>query len=165
MWRRRRVSEYWKQLREKQKTKRVYNVTERQFRRYYRKAQQQRGLTGQALLIQLERRLDNVIYRLNFAESRAQARMLVTHGHFSINGRRTDIPSMLVSPGDMIEVREGSRTRTYFKELPDVAETRATPVWLERDSKNLTAKVTQAPERGDIDANFNEQLVVEFYSR
>jgi small subunit ribosomal protein S4 len=165
MWRRRRVSEYWKQLREKQKTKRVYNVTERQFRRYYRKAQQQRGLTGQALLTQLERRLDNVIYRLNFAESRAQARMLVTHGHFSINGRRTDIPSMLVSPGDMVEVREGSRTRTYFKELPDVAETRATPVWLDRDSKNLTAKVTQAPERGDIDANFNEQLIVEFYSR
>jgi small subunit ribosomal protein S4 len=91
--------------------------------------------------------------------------MLVTHGHFSINGRRTDIPSMLVSPGDMIEVREGSRTRTYFKELPDVAETRATPIWLDRDSKNLTAKVTQAPERGDIDANFNEQLIVEFYSR
>jgi small subunit ribosomal protein S4 len=165
MWRRRRVSEYWKQLREKQKTRRVYNVTERQFRRYYRKAQQQRGLTGQTLLSLLERRLDNVVYRLNFAESRAQARMLVAHGHFSVNGRRTDIPSMLVKPGDVIEVRDGSRERTYFKELPQVAETRANPAWLERDAPNLTAKVIQEPERGDIDANFNEQLIVEFYSR
>ena len=165
MWRRRRVSEYWKQLREKQKTRRVYNVTERQFRRYYRRAQQQRGLTGQTLLTLLERRLDNAIYRLNFAESRAQARLLVTHGHFSVNGRRTDIPSMLIKPGDRIEVREGSRKRTYFKELPQVAETRAAPAWLERDSANLTAKVLQEPERGDIDANFNEQLIVEYYSR
>ncbi len=165
MWRRRRVSEYWKQLREKQKTRRVYNVTERQFRRYYRMAQQQRGLTGQTLLSLLERRLDNVVYRLNFAESRAQARMLVAHGHFSINGRRTDIPSMLVKPGDVIEVRDRSRERTYFKELPQVAETRANPAWLERDAPNLTARVLQEPERGDIDANFHEQLVVEFYSR
>ena len=165
LWRRRRVSEYWKQLREKQKPRRVYNVTERQFRRYYRKAQQQRGLTGQTLLVLLERRLDNVIYRLNFAESRPQARMLVAHGHFSVNGRRTDIPSMLVSPGDVIEVREGSRKRTYFKELPQVAETRASPPWLERDAPNLSAKVMQGPQRGGIDANLNEQLIVEFYSR
>ena len=153
LWRRRRVSEYWKQLREKQKTRRVYNVTERQFRRYYRKAQQQRGLTGQTLLVLLERRLDNVIYRLNFAESRPQARMLVAHGHFSVNGRRTDIPSMLVSPGDVIEVREGSRKRTYFKELPQVAETRASPPWLERDAPNPSAKVMQEPPRRDTDAN------------
>lgn len=165
MWRRRRVSEYWKQLREKQKTKRVYNVTERQFRRYYRKAQKQRGLTGESLLQMLERRLDNVVYRLNFAESRAQARLLVTHGHFSVNGRRTDIPSMLVNPGDVIEVREGSRKRTYFKELPQVIDSRTAPIWLERDPAKLTAKVVQNPERGDIDANFNEQLIVEFYSR
>ena len=108
LWRRRRVSEYWKQLREKQKTRRVYNVTERQFRRYYRKAQQQRGLTGQTLLVLLERRLDNVIYRLNFAESRHQARMLVAHGHVSVNGRRTAIPSMPISPGEVCEVRGGS---------------------------------------------------------
>ena len=165
LWRRRRVSEYWKQLREKQKTRRVYNVTERQFRRYYRKAQRQRGLTGQTLLVLLERRLDNVIYRLNFAESRPQARMLVAHGHFSVNGRRTDIPSMLVSPGDVIEVRDGSRKRTHFKELPQVAAPRAAPPWLERDASNLSAKVMQEPQRGDIDANLNEQLIVEFYSR
>ena len=165
MWRRRRVSEYWKQLREKQKTRRVYNVTEKQFRRYYKKAQKQRGLTGETLLQMLERRLDNVVYRLNFAESRAQARLLVTHGHFSVNGRRTDIPSMLVSPGDMIEVREGSRKRTFFKELPQIIDARTPPIWLERDTANLSARVLQNPERGDVDANFNEQLIVEYYSR
>lgn len=165
MWRRRRVSEYWKQLREKQKTRRVYNVTERQFRRYYRTALQQRGLTGETLLQMLERRLDNVVYRLNFAESRAQGRQLVTHGHFTVNGRRTDVPSMLVEPGDVIAVREGSRKREYFKGLPELAETRAAPKWLDRNSDQLSAKVVQAPERGDIDANFNEQLIVEYYSR
>jgi small subunit ribosomal protein S4 len=165
LWRRRRVSEYWKQLREKQKTRRIYNVTERQFRRYYRAALQKRGLTGETLLQMLERRLDNVVYRLNYAESRAQGRQLVTHGHFSVNGRRTDVPSMLVKPGDVIEVREGSRKREYFKGLSDVAETRAAPKWLERDSGNLSAKVLQDPERGDVDAALNEQLIVEFYSR
>jgi small subunit ribosomal protein S4 len=165
LWRRRRVSEYWKQLREKQKTRRIYNVTERQFRRYYRAALQKRGLTGETLLKILERRLDNVVYRLNFSESRAQGRQLVTHGHFSVNGRRTDVPSMLVKPGDIIEVREGSRKREYFKGLSEVAETRATPKWLERDSGNLSAKVLQEPERGDVDAALNEQLIVEFYSR
>lgn len=165
LWRRRRVSEYWKQLREKQKTRRVYNVTERQFRRYYRTALQQRGLTGETLLQMLERRLDNVIYRLNYAESRAQGRQLVSHGHFTVNGRRTDVPSMLVEPGDLIEVREGSRSSEYFKVLPELAETRAAPKWLERNSTNLSAKVLADPERGDIDANFNEQLIVEFYSR
>jgi small subunit ribosomal protein S4 len=165
MWRRRRVSEYWKQLREKQKTRRVYNVTERQFRRYYRAAVKRRGLTGEALLQMLERRLDNVVYRLNFAESRAQGRQLVTHGHFTVNGRRTDVPSMLVEPGDVIAVRDGSRKREYFKGLSDVAESRAAPKWLDRNSAELSAKVVQVPERGDIDANFNEQLIVEYYSR
>ena len=164
-WRRRRVSEYWRQLREKQKTRRVYNVRERQFRRYYAKALQTRGMTGQNLLQMLERRLDNVIYRLNFAESRAQGRLLVTHGHFMVNGRRTDIPSMLIKPGDVIQVRDGSRKRTYFQQLTQTAESRAAPKWLERDSGNLIARVLQPPERGDIDANLNEQLVVEFYSR
>ncbi|HLE04651.1 MAG TPA: 30S ribosomal protein S4, partial [Anaerolineales bacterium] len=158
-------SEYWRQLREKQKTRRVYNVTERQFRRYYAEALQTRGMTGVNLLGMLERRLDNVVYRLNFAESRAQGRLLVTHGHFSVNGRRTDIPSMLIKPGDVIEVREGSRKRTYFKALLQSAESRAAPKWLERDSTSLSARVIQNPERGDIDANLNEQLIVEFYSR
>jgi small subunit ribosomal protein S4 len=164
-FRRRRVSDYSRQLREKQKTRRIYGITERQFRRYYRNAVQQRGLTGVNLLRMLERRLDNVVYRLGYAESRQQARMLVTHGHFNVNGRRTDIPSMLVGPGDLIEVREGSRKRTYFKEVGDVAEGRSIPTWLERDVKNLSGKIAKMPERADIDANLNEQLIVEYYSR
>jgi len=164
-FRRRRVSDYSRQLREKQKTRRVYGVTERQFRRYYRVSLKRRGLTGENLLQMLERRLDNVVYRLGFAPSRAAARMLVTHGHFNINGRRTDVPSMIVRPGDSIDVRPGSRRRPYFKELPEIAETRTVPRWLERDAKGLTGKVVQDPERGDIDANLSEQLIIEYYSR
>jgi small subunit ribosomal protein S4 len=164
-FRRRRVSEYSKQLREKQKTKRIYGVGERQFRRYYRASLQKRGLTGTNLLQLLERRLDNVVYRLNYAESRAQGRQLVTHGHFNVNGRRTDIPSMLVKEGDVIEVREGSRARPYFEGLGDVAESRPAPQWLERDAKNLSGKVLEQPSRQDVDASLNEQLIVEYYSR
>jgi small subunit ribosomal protein S4 len=164
-FRRRRVSDYSRQLREKQKTRRIYGITERQFRRYYRNAVQQRGLTGVNLLRMLERRLDNVVYRLGLAESRQQARMLVTHGHFNVNGRRTDIPSMLVETGDLVEVREGSRKRPYFKGVGDVAEGRSVPIWLDRDLKNLSGKITKMPERADIDANLNEQLIVEYYSR
>jgi len=164
-FRRRRVSDYSRQLREKQKTRRVYGVTERQFRRYYRHALQTRGLTGSNLLMILEQRLDNVVYRLGFADSRSQARLLVTHGHFNVNGRRTDVPSMLVKPGDMLEVREGSRKRTYFKELGDLAEAKSPPAWLERDLGALSGKMVKLPERQDIDANLNEQLIVEYYSR
>ncbi len=164
-FRRRRVSDYSRQLREKQKTRRIYGISERQFRRYYRTALQQRGLTGVNLLRMLERRLDNVVYRLGLAESRQQARILVTHGHFNVNGRRTDIPSMLVDTGDLIEVREGSRERPYFKGVSDVAEGHTVPAWLERDLKNLAGKIAKMPERADIDANLNEQLIVEYYSR
>lgn len=164
-FRRRRVSDYSRQLREKQKTRRIYGITERQFRRYYRTAVQQRGLTGVNLLRMLERRLDNVVYRMGMAESRQQARMLVTHGHFNVNGRRTDIPSMLVETGDLIEVREGSRKRPYFKEVGDVAEAKTAPPWIERDVKDLSGKIAKMPERADIDANLNEQLIVEYYSR
>jgi small subunit ribosomal protein S4 len=164
-FRRRRVSDYSRQLREKQKTRRVYGITERQFRRYYRHALQTRGLTGANLLMILEQRLDNVVYRLGFADSRSQARILVTHGHFNVNGRRTDVPSMLVQPGDMLEVRDGSRKRTYFKELSDVAEAKSPPAWLERDLVGLSGKMVKLPERQDIDANLNEQLIVEYYSR
>jgi small subunit ribosomal protein S4 len=117
------------------------------------------------LLQLLERRLDNVVYRLNYAESRAQGRQLVTHGHFNVNGRRTDIPSMLVKEGDVIEVREGSRARPYFEGLGDVAESRPAPQWLERDAKNLSGKVLEQPSRQDVDASLNEQLIVEYYSR
>jgi small subunit ribosomal protein S4 len=164
-FRRRRVSDYSRQLREKQKTRRVYGVTERQFRRYYHDAVQQRGLTGTNLLTMLEQRLDNVVFRLGFAESRNQARLLVTHGHFNVNGRRTDVPSMIVKPGDMVAVREGSRQRTYFKDLAASAEAKTAPTWLERDLGSLAGKVVKVPERHDIDANLNEQLIVEYYSR
>jgi small subunit ribosomal protein S4 len=164
-FRRRRVSDYQRQLREKQKTRRIYGVTERQFRRYYRDALQRRGLTGENLLQMLERRLDNVVFRLGYSENRFQARLLVTHGHFNVNGRRTDVPSMLVRPGDQIEVREGSRARRYFKELPALAETRTVPRWLERDLRRLAGKMLVNPERQDIDASLDEHLIVEYYSR
>ena len=164
-FRRRRRSDYYKQLREKQKTRRIYGVSERQFRRYYRRALKSRELTGELLLKILEQRLDNVVYRLGYAASRSQARQLVTHGHFNVNTRRTDIPSMIVRPGDRIEVREGSKKRPFFKELPDIAESRTVPQWLSRDVKNLTGEVIQQPERRDIYANLNEQLIIEFYSR
>ena len=165
-YRRPRVTEYNRQLREKQKTRRVYGITERQFRRYYKNAVQRRGLTGENLLQILERRLDNVVYRLGFAESRAQARLLVTHGHFDVNGRRTDIPSMIVREGDEIAVREGSRKRTFFGEqINDIAESRPVPHWLERDLSGLKGRIAQLPTRQDVDANFNEQLIVEYYSR
>jgi small subunit ribosomal protein S4 len=164
-FRRRRVSDYHRQLREKQKTKRIYGVTERQFRRYYRSALQKRGLTGANLLQMLERRLDNVVYRLGFAESRSHARLLVTHGHFNVNGRRTDVPSILVHEGDSIEVREGSLKRSYFEGLPETAEAKTAPHWLDRDHKTLNGRVLQLPERRDVDATLNEQLIIEFYSR
>jgi small subunit ribosomal protein S4 len=165
MYRRRRVSDFQKQLREKQKLRRIYGVMEAQFRRYYESALKKRGMTGQALLEQLEQRLDNVVYRLGYAASRNQARQLVTHGHFNINGRRTNVPSTLVSPGDEISVRDGSRKRPYFKDLAVEAETRTVPEWLERDLDNLSGRMLQMPARSDIEAALNEQLVVEYYSR
>jgi small subunit ribosomal protein S4 len=160
-----RESDYNRQLRAKQRARRVYGVLERQFQRYYSIAIKQRGLTGLMLLQLLESRLDNVVYRLGYAQSRAEARLLVTHGHFMVNGRRTDVPSMLMKVGDAVAVREGSRKRNYFKELPDVAEARPMPSWLSRDLKSLSGVVQRTPERSEIDANLNEQLIVEYYSR
>ncbi len=160
-----RESDYARQLRAKQKARRIYGVFERQFRRYYEVALKHRGLTGLNLLQILESRLDNVVYRMGFASSRAQARLLVTHGHFTVNGRRTDVPSMLLSTGDKIEVREGSRGTTYFKELPSLAEARNYPAWLDRSVKDLAGSVHRMPERAEIDGNLNEQLIVEYYSR
>lgn len=165
MYRRRRVSDFQRQLREKQKMRRIYGVMERQFRRYYDRALKRRGMTGQALLQTLEQRLDNVVFRLGYASSRNQARQLVTHGHFNVNGRRTDVPSTLVQPGDQVSVREGSRGRPYFKTLAAEAESRNVPGWLERDLDRLGGKMLHLPEREDIDAALNEQLVVEYYSR
>jgi small subunit ribosomal protein S4 len=138
---------------------------ERQFRRYYEVSLQRRGMTGLNLLQILESRLDNVIFRLGFAVNRAQARHLVTHGHFMVNGRRTDVPSMLVSPGDQISIRDGSRKRPYFKDLSAIAEERNIPDWLSRDLRNMTGSVIRLPDRPEIDGNLSEQLIVEFYSR
>jgi small subunit ribosomal protein S4 len=160
-----RQSDYAKQLRAKQKARRIYGVFERQFRRYYGKALKARGITGLMLLQVLESRLDNVVFRLGYASSRAQARLLVTHGHFTVNGRRTDIPSMTVKVGDVVAVRDGSRDATYFKNLPPVAETHNAPAWLARDLNLLSGSVLRLPERVEIDGNLNEQLIVEYYSR
>ena len=165
MYRRRRESDYNRQLRAKQKARRVYGIFERQFRRYYEVSLNRRGLTGLNLLQILESRLDNVIYRLGFADSRAQARLLVTHGHFEVNGRRTDVPSMLLSEGDVVSVREGSRKRTFFKNLDAIAEGKNVPEWLSRDINSLSGTVIRLSERSEIDSNLNEQLIVEYYSR
>jgi small subunit ribosomal protein S4 len=164
-FRRRRQSDYLRQLREKQKARRIYGVLERQFRRYFREAERRSGLTGENLLILLESRLDNVVYRLGFADSRAQARQLVQHGHFLVNDRRTNIPSYVVRPQDTITVRGVSRKRTYFKERADLLDEGAVLPWLSLDSKAMTARVLRLPVREDIDTTLNEQLIVEYYSR
>jgi small subunit ribosomal protein S4 len=164
-FRRRRDSDYNRQLRAKQKARRVYGILERQFRRYYEEALGRRGLTGLNLLQILETRLDNVIYRMGYASNRAEARLYVTHGHFTVNGRRTDVPSMLVSPGDIVAVREESRPSTFFKTLAAVAEDRPIPAWLSRDLRNLSGAVIRMPERSEIESNLQEQLIVEYYSR
>lgn len=160
-----RASDFARQLRAKQKARRIYGVLERQFRRYYDTAITRRGLTGLNLLQILESRLDNVIFRLGFASSRAQARMLVTHGHFTVNGRRTDVPSMLLSLGDTIGIRGGSSNLTYFKSVGDFAEKRTVPGWLNRDLKSMNGSVARLPERAEIDGSLDEQLIVEYYSR
>ncbi|HUF40079.1 MAG TPA: 30S ribosomal protein S4 [Anaerolineales bacterium] len=165
LYRRSRESDFARQLRAKQKARRVYGVLERQFRRYYRDSLQRSGLTGLNLLQILETRFDNVVYRLGYAQSRAQARMLVTHGHFNVNGRRTDVPSMLISPGDKIAVREGSRKRSYFKDLKQNMDGGAVPMWLDRNPGELSGTMLRKPERSEIDGNLNEQLIVEYYSR
>jgi len=164
-FRRRRESDYNRQLRAKQKARRMYGILERQFRRYYEESLQRRGLTGLNLLQILETRLDNVVFRLGYGSSRNEARQMVTHGHFEVNGRRTDVPSMLLNPGDMVTVRSGSRGKTYFKQLPDLAEETNVPAWLDRDLRNLSGKVIRMPERGEMDSNLQEQLIVEYYSR
>jgi small subunit ribosomal protein S4 len=160
-----RESDYLRQLRAKQRARRVYGVLERQFRRYYEVANQRKGITGLNLLQILESRLDNVVYRLGFAANRAQARLMVTHGHFTVNGRRTDVPSMLLREGDTVAVRDGSRGLEYFKVLPDLVEGRTSPSWLNRDGKQLAGSIQRLPERAEIDGFLNEQLIVEYYSR
>lgn len=160
-----RASDYLMQLREKQKARRIYGIMEEQFSRYFEKASRSKGLTGANLLILLERRLDNTIYRLGMAASRSQARQIVQHGHILLNGRKTNIPSALVSAGDAIAVRPQSTRRTYFKDLRQELDERRVPGWLSVDVANLGAKVLNLPNRDDIDVSLNEQLIVEYYSR
>ena len=163
---RRKQSEYGLQLNEKQKVKFVYGVLEKQFRAYYEKAAAAEGVTGEVLLSTLERRLDNVVFRMGFALTRREARQLVSHGHFTVNGKVCDIPSFLVKVGDVIEVKERSRSSVKFKRfLGEDAIVVTTPTWVERDKENLKGTVTRLPERADIDFPVEEHLIVELYSK
>jgi small subunit ribosomal protein S4 len=163
--RRNKASDFSMQLREKQKMRRVYGVLEKQFRRYYTMASKTRGVTGSEMLILLERRLDNVLYRMGFAESRAAARQLVTHAHLDINGHPIDVPSYLVKPGDKITVRDVSRKLDYFKTLSGGKDGSVVPSWISSDRSTLSANILALPKREDINVPIKEQLVVEYYSR
>ncbi|MBI2954203.1 MAG: 30S ribosomal protein S4 [Chloroflexi bacterium] len=163
--RRRKVSEFGTQLREKQKAKHIYGLLERQFRKVFAVADRRSGATGENLLQLLETRLDNVVFRLGFADSRRQARQLVRHGHFAVNGRATDIPSFQVKPGDVIAVREGSRKLELLKDSVEAVGNKALPSWLSIDPASMSGRALAAPSRADIDASLNEQLIVEYYSR
>jgi small subunit ribosomal protein S4 len=158
-------SEYSLQLREKQKLKRTYRVLEGQFRRLFDRADRAKGITGENLLILLERRLDNMAYRLGFANSRAEARQLVRHGHFLVNGRKVDVPSALVKVGDVITVRERSRKVVRIQEALELSQRRGVPEWLEVDRPNFTGKIRALPARTDLTMPINEKLVVELYSK
>jgi len=162
---RRRISDYGLRLREKQKARRIYGVLERQFRRYFEEAVRRKGITGANLLAILESRLDNVVYRLGFASSRAQARQLVRHGHFEVNGRKTDIPSYLVKPGDVIAVRARSKEKPYFKAIAKELGQRPVPSWMALDPVNMSGRILSIPTREEIDVPLKEQLIVEYYSR
>ena len=159
------MGEYGLQLREKQTTKRYYGVLEKQFKNYYEEADRKEGMTGENLLILLERRLDNVVFRMGLAESHRDARQLVLHAHFTLNGKKVNIPSILVKPGDVISVKESSRDSAKIKGLAEALESKNAPKWLDVDKTNLSAKVVALPERDDVDFDFNEQLIVELYSK
>ena len=159
------VREYGMQLREKQKTKRYYGVLEKPFANYYKEAERKPGMSGENLLVLLERRLDNTVYRMGMADSRKEARQLVLHGHFTLNGKKVTIPSISVKVGDVIAVKESSRDLTKVKALMEGVSSKLTPKWLEVNKENATAKVVALPAREDIDFDFNEQLIVELYSK
>ena len=162
---RKKVGEFGKHLREKQKARRYYGVLEGQFKHYYEMAEKMDGITGTNLLILLERRLDNVVFRMGMAASRKEARQLVLHAHFTLNGKKVTIPSILVKPGDVIAVKETSKESVKIKALAEQMATTQAPKWLENDAKNLATKVVTLPARDDIDFDFEEQLIVEFYSK
>lgn len=159
------TGEYGLQLREKQSTRRYYGVLEKQFKNYYDEAARREGMTGENLLVLLERRLDNAVYRMGFAESHNDARQLVLHAHFTLNGKKVNIPSLLVKPGDVIAVKESSRSSAKMKAIAESLESKTAPKWLDVDKAALSAKVVAMPAREDIDFEFNEQLIVELYSK
>lgn len=159
------LSEYGTQLREKQKTKSYYGVGEKQFRKYFEMASNKKGVTGENLLTLLESRLDNVVYRLGFGQSRAQARQFVTHAQFEVNGKKVNIPSYLVKPGDVITVREAKKDNSTIKANIEENTARVVPEWLEKDIKNLSGKVIRLASREDIDLPIEEHLIVELYSK
>ncbi|MGH2499485.1 MAG: 30S ribosomal protein S4 [Candidatus Limnocylindria bacterium] len=163
--RRRKVSDFALQLREKQKARRMYGVLERQMKGTFERAEQRKGATGDVLLQLLESRLDNVVYRAGFAKSRAQARQLVTHAHITVNGRMSKTPSRRLIPGDIVGLVEASRASTYFKDVLAWAKTQQRPGWLEVEPDAFTARVTSVPERAQIEAQVDTQLIVEHYSR
>lgn len=162
---RKKITEYGVQLREKQKARRIYGVLESQFRRYFAKAAREKGITGERLLQLLELRLDNVVFRCNFADSRPQARQLVRHGHFTVNGKRVNIPSYLVKEGDVVEVAEKSRSSVIFKELTETLNARRAAPWISLEPAALRATIVGLPKREDIDIPVREHLIVERYSR
>lgn len=161
----RKQSEYGLQLREKQKCRRAYGILESQFRKYYDMASNMRGVTGENMLCLLERRLDNVAYRLGFGASRPMARQLVNHGHILVDGKKVNIASYLVKPGQVISIKSGSRDIEVLKDLREQGAARTVPTWLELDAENLSGKVVTMPTREDIDLTIEEHLIVEFYSR
>jgi small subunit ribosomal protein S4 len=163
--RRRKMGEYGIQLREKQKVRRVYGVLERQFHNYFTAAEHNEGITGENLLRRLETRMDNVVYRLGFASSRAQARQLVAHGHFAVNGVPTNVPSYELKPGDRVEVRESRRSREAFKVIRETLRSHQAPEWLSLDAANLSGSIAAVPRRDQMPLDLSEQLVVEYYSR
>ncbi len=162
---RKKLSEYGIQLREKQKAKKFYGVLENQFRKYFDMAAKAKGITGENLLRLLETRFDNIVYRLGFARSRTEARQLVRHGHFNINGRKVDIPSYILKPNDLIEVREGSRDNEIFKDILDVTGSKVVPEWLNADHEGLKGTVLAVPSREDVDLPVQEHMIVELYSK
>ncbi len=162
---RKKMSEYGMQLREKQKARRFYGILESQFRKYFDMAVKKKGVTGENLLQILESRIDNVVYRLGLATSRPEARQLVRHGHFTLNGKKANIPSILLVPGDVIAVREKLRGSDKMKSIIDIAGGKVVPKWLEFDAENLTGKMVTLPEREEIDLPIREHLIVELYSK
>lgn len=161
----RKKSEYGIQLTEKQKAKFIYGLLEKQFRGYYDRAKKMEGITGENLLILLERRIDNVVFRLGLANTRRQARQIVRHSHIAVNGKRLDIPSALVKAGDVISVMEGSRSKEYFKGMAETLAGKTVPAWLIQDAENLGGKVDRYPTREEIDVPIEEHLIVELYSK